>query len=288
MRVHLNGRLVDESEARVSVFDRGLLFGDGIFETMRAVAGQVFRIERHLGRLRQSAARVRLELPWSGGRLERSVRDVLRANGLRDARVRLTVTRGRGLPGNFLEALGPPTLVIAAFPFDGLDEARFRGGVAAAVSSRQAIPARALDPAIKSISRLSSVLARQEAHARGAYEAILVDGRGDLTEGAASNLFLVLGGRLVTPPVPEGGLPGITREAVIELARSAGIGVEERALPAARIRAAAEVFLTNTSWEVLPVTRVDGRPVGDGRPGPVSRELHARYRRLLREECGDA
>ncbi len=286
MWVHLNGRLVEESEARLSVFDRGFLFGDGIFESMRAVAGTVFRLDRHLARLQRSAALIGLDLPAPAASLGESVRALLRENRLADARIRVTVTRGPGSPGDYVEAPGPPTMVMTAASFVGLAGGTHERGVEVAIPGRQQVPRRALDPAIKSISRLHLVLARREAKERGAFEAILLDGDGNLTEGTASNLFLAVRGRLLTPPVPEGGLPGLTREAVIELARQAGIEVIEERLPADSLAAAAEVFLTNTTWEVLPVVAVEGRRVGDGRPGPVATALLARYRDLVRRECG--
>lgn len=286
MLVHVNGRLVEEAEARVSVFDRGFLFGDGIFESMRAVSGSVFRLEPHLGRLRNSASIIGLTLPSPPRAIGVAVRETLARNGLRDARVRVTVTRGPGRPGEYVEAPGPSTIVIAASPFTGLDPAFYEKGVEAAIPRRRQVPRQALDPAIKSISRLSAVLARREARDRGAFEAILLDGEGNLTEGTASNLFLVQGGTLLTPPAPQEGLPGVTREAVIGLAREAGLPVAERRLPEGALASAEEAFLTNTSWEVLPVTRVNGRAVGQGRPGRVTALLLDRYRDLVRRECG--
>jgi len=286
--IHLNGRLVAEGEARISVFDRGFLYGDGVFESMRAVGGGVFRRERHLDRLRRSASGIGLDLPMPLPGLAAAIGDLLEANRLRDARIRVTLTRGAGRPGEYVEAEGPATVVITAAGFAGLDPALHREGVAVAIPPRRLIPPEALDPAIKSISRLSSVLARREARDRGGFEAILLDGGGNLTEGTASNLFLVRDGRLATPPVPAGGLPGITREAVIEIARAAAIPVAEEPLPARLLQDADEAFLTNTSWEVLPVVRAEGRPIGGGSPGPVARDLLLRYREMLRRECGAA
>jgi len=285
VRFHLNGRLVSEDEARVSVFDRGFLYGDGVFESMRAVGGVVFRQDRHLDRLHQSADGIGLDLSHVLPGLQASVRELLEVNALRDARIRITVTRGAGRPGDYVEALGPPTVVITGARFEGLDEASYRNGVGAVIPRRRQVPPETLDPAIKSTSRLGSVLARREARDRGGFEAILLDAGGHLTEGTASNFFLVAGGRLLTSPAPAGGLPGITREAVLEIARAGGIDVSEERLPAALLSDAQEAFLTNTSWEVLPVVRVDDRPIGEGVPGPVTRDLLAAYRDLVRREC---
>jgi branched-chain amino acid aminotransferase len=285
VRIHLNGALVPESEAVVSVFDRGFLYGDGVFESMRAVRGTIFRLPRHLARLERSAALIGLEPPPAGS-LADAARDLLRANRLSDARLRLTLTRGPGRPGDYVHAPGPPTVVITAAPFTGLEPALHERGVAVVIPARRQVPPDVLDPTIKSIARLSLVLARREAAAREAHEAILLDAAGHLTEGTASNLFLMSGGRLLTPRVPGEALPGITREAVIEVARAAGLAVEEQALPASLVGRAEEAFLTNSSWEVLPIVRVDGRPLGSGRPGPVAGDLLRRYRDLVRRECG--
>jgi branched-chain amino acid aminotransferase len=284
--VHLNGRLVPEDEARVSVFDRGFLYGDGIFESMRAAGGVVFRQERHLQRLRRSADAIGLDLsPVSPG-LGAAVGELLDANRLRDARIRITVSRGAGRPGEYVEASGPATVVISTVPFEALDPALYRVGVRVAIPGRRQVPPETLDPAIKSTSRLGSVLARREARDRGAVEAVLLDAAGHLTEGTVSNFFLVVEGRLLTSPTPAGGLPGITREAVIEMARAAGIEVSEEPLPADLLGEAQEAFLTNTSWEVLPVIQVDDRRIGEGIPGPVTLALLDSYRELLRQECG--
>lgn len=285
MRVSINGTLFDESRALVSVFDRGFLYGDGVFESMRAFRGVVFRLDRHLRRLGRSSALIGLDLGSAGSGVADAVHEVLHANGLEDARIRITVTRGAGRPGDYLEAVGPPTVVVVASPFSGLPPRMHRDGVAVSIVGRRQIPVASLDPAIKSTSRLGSVLARREAHARGAFEALLLDDRGHLTEGTASNAFVVTSGQVLTPDLGEGCLPGVTREAVIDLARGAAVEVREEAIPAAVLAGAREIFLTNTSWDVLPVTRLDGRPVGGGGPGPVASDLLKLYRDLVAREC---
>jgi len=290
VRVLINGRLIEESEARISAFDRGFLFGDGVFESMRAVGGVVFRIDRHLARLQRSASLVAIDADDLAGDalpLRRQVEELLRVNRLRDARVRVSLTRGPGRPGDYLHAPGPPTILISAAPFRGLDPALRSRGVKIAVATRQGVPGRTLDPAIKTISRLHMVLARREAAARGAHEAVFLDADGNLTEGTASNLFLVCGGVIRTAPVPSGALPGITREAILELARREAMTVSEATMPLSALTDADEAFLSNTSWEVLPVIAVDDRAIDGGRPGPVSRRLGELYARLLRDECGD-
>jgi branched-chain amino acid aminotransferase len=286
VQVYLDGRVVDASRARVSVFDRGILFGDGVFESMRALHGRVFRLDRHLARLRQSAALIDLTLPLSEDACRAAIDWVLRANDLRDARLRLTVTRGPGCPGDYVATTGPPTTVITAAPFRPLDPNLQRRGVPVVISSRRVIPAAAIDPAIKSISRLASVLARREASQSGAFEALMLNADGCLVEGTASNLFLVAEGALSTPALAEGGLQGVTREAVLELADQAGLHTVEERVPAVRLATATEAFLTNTSWGVLPIATVDGQPIGGGSSGPVGRMLLQAYHALLMRETG--
>jgi branched-chain amino acid aminotransferase len=246
----------------------------------------VFRQERHLQRLGRSAAAIGLTPSRVSPGLGEAIGELLHANRLRDARVRITVSRGAGRPGEYVEASGPATVVISAAPFVGVDPALYASGVRVIVPRQRQVPPEAIDPAIKSTSRLGSVLARREARDRGAFEAVLLDAGDHLTEGTVSNFFVVVQGRLLTSPAPAGGLPGITREAVIERARAAGIDVSEEPLPVRVLGETQEAFLTNTSWEVLPVVRVDDRRIGAGIPGPVTRALLASYRRLVRQECG--
>src|SRR2546425_864866 len=181
---------------------------------MRAVAGVVFRQDRHLERLLQSADGIGLGLSQIRPGLPTTIRELLETNALHDARIRITVTRGAGRPGDYVEALGPPTVVISGAPFEGVDEAPHRTGVHAVIPRRRQVPPETLDPAIKSTSRLGSVLSRREARDRGGFEAILLDAGGHLTEGTVSNFFLVAGGRLLTSPAA-GSLPRVTREAGI-------------------------------------------------------------------------
>jgi branched-chain amino acid aminotransferase len=286
--VHLNGRLIEDTEAAVSVFDRGFLFGDGVFESLRACGGRFFRLERHLERLERSCA-----LAGIGGLpgrpvLSAELSQLLAANRLMEARVRLTVTRGTGRPGDYVTATGPPTRVATASPFQGLAPEVRGAGVGVRLLAGRAVPGAAIDPAIKTTSRLHAVLARREAAQKGAFEALLLDAAGLVTEGTASNVFLVRGGRLRTPPAQGGALPGVTRHAVLEIAAQAGIAADEAPITADDLRGAEEIFLTNTSWEVLAVVQVDGEPAGGGRPGPLTSTLARLYRDRMRRECGVA
>lgn len=277
MKVWLDGALVEEARARVSPVDRGLLYGDGLFETLRAYRGKPFLFEEHLARLEAAAKEVALPAPPRAA-LREAVAAVLDANGLRaaDARVRITLTRGPGGEGLWPEGPPAPTVLVVAGPValpPGLHE---RG--AAAVTSRRRVLAG--EPAVKSTSFQAHVLAKAEARRAGAWEALLLNHRGEVAEGATSNVF-VLGadGALVTPPPGAGILPGLTRAAVLRLAAPAlCLDAREAPLTPADVAGAREAFLTSSVAEVVPLVRLDGRAIGDGHPGPVTRAALAAYR----------
>jgi branched-chain amino acid aminotransferase len=268
----LHDRLVAEGEARVSALDRGLLHGDGLFETMRCYDGQPAFWREHVERLHASARELGLAVP----ELLRPVRAVLDADGLRgDARVRITLTRG---PGPFGELRGAPTLLVTAEPValpDGLHER----GAAAIVSRHRVLSGR---PAMKSTSFQLHSLAKAEARAQGAWEALLPNEQGELAEGATSNLFAVQQGALLTPPLDAGCLPGVTRAQVLRLAPGLGLRAVERPLSLSVLRGADECFLTSSVAEVVPVVQVDARPVAAGAPGPVTMRVLAAYRAAAR------
>lgn len=286
--VWLNGDLVPGREARVSVFDRGFLHGDGVYETVRASAGKVFRWPPHRDRLARSLSGARMALPFPMATLEAGIGRCLEANGLREARIRLTVSRGEGSPG--IEVSGGPaaaTVVVAASAWKPLSAGFYRDGVPAIVSRVRQTGRESLDPALKSTSRIHLVLARLEASEGGAHEAILLSGAGEVAEGTSSNVFLVRAGGIRTPSVDTGILEGVTREAVLELARLAGLVAEETRISREELESAEEIFVTNTSWGVLPVARLDGKPVGAGRPGMVAADLGRRLAALMGKECGE-
>jgi branched-subunit amino acid aminotransferase/4-amino-4-deoxychorismate lyase len=278
--VWLHDRLVPAGVARVSVFDAGFRSGEGVFETFRAYGDHPFRLAAHLDRAEDGAAALDLTLP-PRDLLVRAVRETAVANaGPGDRALRLTVTPGEIDPlATFPSGpSGPPTLVVTAHPLAPLPAIEDRGVRVASVARVREVPT------VKAVSYLTASLARREASARGAGEAILVDDEGDVREGSYSNVFAVSGGELRTPPVGSGILPGVTRAVVIELARAAGIRVREVRLSLDDLRGADEVLLTATTREVVPVTAVDDAPVGDGAPGAITRLLAEAYREeVLRE-----
>ena len=274
--VFLDGALVNSGTARIDPADRGLLLGDGLFETLRAYGGVVFRLDAHLARLAAGAAVLAIPLPLPAGALAEAVIATLRANGLADASLRITLTRGPGPRGLAPPPEPRPTLLITAAPYE--DE-----GDTGAVRACLAGPPRnehSPNATLKTLGYLDNVLAAAEARARGCDEAILRNTAGRLAGGARGNLFVVSGGALLTPPPREGALPGIARATVLDLARGRGIEVRETPLETAVLAAAEEAFLTNSLIEVLALGSIDGRPVGDGGVGKLTAALRADYRKL--------
>lgn len=276
--VSIDGHVVPQHEARVSVFDTGFTFGDSVYETLRTYDGRPHALERHLRRLRRSAERLGFTPPDDAVLRER-LAALLAAAGNAESYVRWIVSRGVGDLTYRFERVQGPTVVMVVKPLEPLPERYHAEGVAAAIVDIRRNPPWALDPAIKSSNLLNNVLATREAQARGAYEAILLNGRGEVAEGAGSNVFVVEAGRLVTPPLEAGLLAGITRELVLEQAAELGIEADEAPLAPAALVHADEAFFTSTLKEVLPIATLDGRPLGSGRPGPLTLRLLEAYRR---------
>ena len=282
MWIYLQDQFVPREEAKVSIFDHGFLYGDGLFETLRAYGGMIFRLPQHLERLTRSARRLELPLP-SSSQLEAILYDTLKRNGLRDAILRLTVTRGEGEAGLDPALCEKPTLIVAARPFTGYPPDDYLKGVSAAIVQVRRNARAALDPAMKSISFLNNVMAKLEAKKTGASEGLFLTLEGFLCEGTTSNLFWVRGGKLETPSPAAGLLEGITREVVIALAREKGLPVEEGFYEPDALLGAEEAFLTNSGFELMPLTRVNGRLICDGRPGPITGRLYQAFKEVLRE-----
>jgi branched-chain amino acid aminotransferase len=277
--VYINGALVARGKARISPFDRGFLYGYGLFETMRSYRGYVFRLDRHLARLMRSAERLGLAAELDPAELEQAIYKTLEANKLSDARIRLTISAGEGERGLVTPEGGTPTVIVIAERLTLPPQVYQKGVRAAIVRVRRS----SLSPLsqIKSINYLDSLLAHSEAVALGADEAILLNERGFVAECSTSNIFLVVAGKLLTPSEESGILPGITREAVLELARATGVEVVEGEIPVEDLRRADEVFLTTSVREIVPIVSVDGEPIGSGKPGEVTKILMAAYRELV-------
>jgi branched-chain amino acid aminotransferase len=281
IRVHVDGHICLPEDAKISVFDRGFLYGDSVYETIGTVRGRLFALSDHLDRLERSAARLALRLPPREA-IEQAILATVAAAGNAESRVRVMVTRGDGRLDLDPASAGEPRLVVIAGPLGGPTPEMYDRGVAVAIVSVTRNLPGAIDPAIKSGNYLNNVLALSEARRRpGVHEAILLSAGGSVAEGASSNVFAVEQGRLLTPALSVGILEGITRGKVIDLARAAGLECREvEFLAPDQLRAAEEIFLTSAARAVLPVTEIDGRPVGDGRPGPVTRRMIELYARL--------
>lgn len=280
--VYLNGSFVPREEAKISLFDRGLLLGDGLFETMRAYHGQVFRFDRHFERLRRSIEFLKIPFSSSKEAVRGALDQLLEANQLQDAYIRLMVWRGEG-GGLDPETCSSAKLAIIARSFSPYSSELYEYGMKGAIVSIRQNEGSPLSR-MKSLSFLPNIVAKMEAKAKGADEGILLNTKGSVAEGTVSNLFLVLKGQLLTPSLESGVLLGITREAVLELAKGEGINAIEREIAISELMSSEEVFLTNTLMEVMPMTSIDGLPIGDGRPGPITKRLANAYQELVAKE----
>ncbi len=281
--VYVNGRFVPEGEACVSVFDRGFLYGDGVFETMRSYGGRIFRLNDHIERLRQSADIIEVRLPYGPEKFAEICNRLLERNGVADAILRISVTRGRSVSGIGTAQAGEPTVVAFIRPPRPLPAEAYTEGVSAKVVSVRRNLSTALDAHMKSMNFLNYILAEAEAERAGAYQAIMLNHAGYVAEASTANIFFVNNNRLVTPSLDCDILPGITRAVVLEIAAGAGIHCEEKKINPSEISGFGECFLTSSGVELVPVTVIDEAPVGTGRPGPVHARLHRAYRALARK-----
>lgn len=280
MKIYIDGRYYDEKNARISVFDHGLLYGDGVFEGIRVYSGRVFKLQEHIERLAYSAKAILLNLPLSHADLCRAVVETCRRNRLRNGYVRLLVTRGRGTLGLNPNKCTAPSVIIIAGKIQLYPAEYYERGLEIVTVPTVRNLHSALNPAIKSLNYLNNILAKIEANQAGCEEAIMLNAEGYVAECTGDNLFLVKGRHLMTPPLSAGALYGITRATVIDLARAAGLTVSEPNLTRYDVYNADECFLTGTGAEVVPVIKVDGRAIGDARPGPVTRDLVRAYHAL--------
>ncbi|WP_221028823.1 branched-chain-amino-acid transaminase [Actomonas aquatica] len=284
MKVFLDGQLVDQADAKISVFDHGLLYGDGIFEGIRIYDGNVFRLEEHLERFEYSAKAILLKMPWSRQEISDAVCDTCRANGLKDGYIRLVATRGVGDLGLSPWLCPKPSLFVIADKIKLYPQEHYEKGLAiVTVPTRRMNPA-ALSPAIKSLNYLNNIMAKMEAQQFGALEAIMLNDQGLVAECTGDNVFVVHKGKIFTPSAQQGALKGITRDAIFDLAAKLGLPMEEHELTRYDIWNADECFLTGTGAEVIPVVKLDGREIGNGTPGPIFKQVLEAFHQLVRED----
>lgn len=280
--IWLNGSFLDDSLPAISARDRGFLYGDGLFETMRAYGGRTFQFPEHLERMAASAAFLRIALPYGAAALEEAAQELLRRNGLAEAVVRVALSRGAESPGLGLPDGGKPTVLVQTRPFEAPPERLYRRGADVILASVRQNADSPL-PRHKTANYLLCLLARQEARDAGATDAVILNQHGQVCEATTANLFWAKGGNLGTPPVHCGLLPGVTRANVLRLAEGLGIATEERPISAGELFEADEIFLTNSVAEIMPVRKVDGRGVGEGAPGALTKRLTVAYRGFVRE-----
>ncbi len=281
-RVYINGKLYDKADAKVSVYDHGLLYGDGVFEGIRVYYGKVFKHKDHIDRLYESARSIALEIPMRPDELMKAVEETVKANNKTNGYIRLVVTRGAGTLGLDPRKCDPQVIIIvddiSLYPAE-----LYESGLEIITASTIRNHPNALSPRIKSLNYLNNILAKIEAIRAGCFEAIMLNHNGEVAECTGDNLFLVKKGLLKTTPPDSGILEGVTRNVVLELAKAAGIPTLECALIRHDVYTADECFLTGTAAEIIAVTKVDGRVIGSGKPGPVTKQLRERFQAVTKE-----
>jgi branched-chain amino acid aminotransferase len=282
-KIYIDGKFYSEADAKISVFDHGLLYGDGIFEGIRFYNGRVFRLEQHLERLWDSAHSICLEIPLSMREMSEAVLETIRQNNLRDGYIRLVVTRGKGNLGLNPEQCERPTVIIITTQITLYSASVYQNGLTVVTCATRRTNPGALNPAVKSLNYLNNVMARIEANLAGADEALMLNDAGNVAECTADNVFIIKHGQILTPPITAGALRGITRAVVFEIASELGIKVSEVEITRHDVFTAEECFLTGTAAEVIPVAEADGRSIGNGKPGPISTRIIARFRQLVHE-----
>ncbi len=284
MQIYFDGKYVDRSEAKVSVFDHGLLYGDGIFEGIRIYGGNVFRLDEHLERFELSARAIMLKLPLSRAELAEVVCECCRRNKLPDGYIRLVATRGEGDLGLAPWSCPKPVVFCIADKISLYPQEYYDNGLAIVTVPTRRIAPDALPPTVKSLNYLNNILAKIEARQAGALEAIMLNAQGYVAECTADNVFVVQKGEILTPSASQGALKGITRQTIFDIAKELGIPMREADLTRYDVWCADEGFLTGTGAEVVPFVKLDGRELGDGQPGPVTKKVLESFRKRVRTE----
>jgi len=282
LRVWLNGQLVDRDRATVSVFDHGVLYGDGVFEGIRSYAGKVFRLEAHVRRLYDSARGIRLAIPISPDEMARAIVETLDANGLKDSYIRAVVTRGEGTLGLDPNRCTNPNIFIITDKISLYPPELYANGLEIITAATMRNHPNAVNPRLKSLNYLNNILAKIEAIDAGTLEAVMLNHLGYVAECTGDNLFIVRDGVVFTPPTAAGILEGITRDEILDICRTSGIVVRQENLTRQDLYVADECFLTGTAAEVVPVVGIDKRPIGTGKPGPITARLAEEFHRRTR------
>lgn len=281
MKIYLDGKFVDDSEAKISVFDHGLLYGDGVFEGIRLYGGNIFRLDEHLERLEYSAKALLLKIPLTRAELAEATCETCRQNKLQDAYIRLVVTRGVGDLGLAPWLCPKPSVFIIASKIALYPQEYYDNGLAIVTVPTRRINPAALPPTIKSLNYVNNILGKIEAKQFGALEAIMLNDQGYVAECTADNIFIVHQGEIVTPAASQGALKGITRSAILDIAKELNVPVREADMTRYDVWCADECFLTGSGAEVIPVVKLDGREIGTGKPGPITQRVLASFRKRV-------
>jgi branched-chain amino acid aminotransferase len=282
-KIYINGKLYDKADAKISVYDHGLLYGDGVFEGIRVYNGKVFRLREHVDRLYESARHIQLEIPISREKMAEAISSTVLANGRQDGYIRALVTRGAGTLGLDPRKTSDPQIIIIVEDIALYPRELYDHGLDIITAGTIRNHPDALNPRIKSLNYLNNIMAKMEAIQAGCLEALMLNHKGEVSECTGDNIFIIKRGTLKTPPLDAGILEGVTRNAVLELARAAQMPVLEVALTRHDIYIADECFLSGTAAEVIPVVKCDGRLIGNGQPGPLTKQLRERFHQLTRQ-----
>lgn len=283
-KIYMNGQMVDKDDAKVSVFDHGFLYGDGIFEGIRCYNGKVFRMKEHIDRLWDSAKSLHIAIPISKEEMSSAIYQTLAANEMVDGYIRLVVTRGIGTLGLDAHLCGTPQIIIITASLKLYTADFYEKGIKIVTASTIRMPSDSLNPRIKSCNYLNNILAKIEGYNAGCEEALMLNHQGDVAECTGDNIFIIRNGKLYTPPADAGILEGITRNAVIDVARNMGIDVFETAMTRHDVYCSDECFLTGTAAELIPVVEIDGRLIADGKPGQMTLAILQAFRDLVHQE----
>ena len=280
MKIYIDGEILEEADAKISVFDHGLLYGDGVFEGIRMYNGRVFRLEEHVNRLYDSAKVILLDIGIDKQAMTDAVLETVRANGLKDGYIRLVVTRGVGTLGLNPYQCPKATVIVIAANITLYAPEKYENGLKVVTcSTRRPTPA-SLSPSVKSLNYLNNVMAKVEAIHADADEGLMLNEQGYVAECTGDNLFVIRDGKITTPPVSSGSLPGITWQVIFDIAEEKGVSIEEKQMTRYEIYTADEAFLTGTAAEVIPMVSLDRRPIGDGNPGKMTTDFIARFREI--------
>jgi branched-chain amino acid aminotransferase len=283
LKVWIDGKLFDKADARISVYDHGLLYGDGVFEGIRVYSGRIFKVEEHLTRLFDSAKTLRLAIPYTRDELRAAMHETIKANNFTDCYIRLVITRGVGYLGLNPAKCPKPSAFVITDTIEMYPREMYDNGMAVITASVIRNHPNAISPRVKSLNYLNNILARLEAADAGVSEAIMLNHEGNVAECSADNIFIVKGGHVLTPTITDGILEGITRNVILDLCKRMNIPCTEKSLQRHDLYIADECFLTGSAAEVAPITRIDHRTIGTGAPGPITKKLQEAFHRYTRE-----